>query len=293
LAVTLTFLAIRLVPGDPAQAALNQSTAPEAVLEQRRAALGLDQPGIVQYGRYLLGLAHADFGLSWSANQPVSFLIGQQLSPTLSLAIAGTLVAVAVGTLLGIGAGVGQDAIPGVLARGTAGFLLSVPVMFSGMLLIAVFAVRFRLLPGTGQGSLGHLLLPAAAVGLSGAGGIARVVEAGIGDQMDQPFVHLASAKGLRRSRVMVRHALRVGLLPALDAIALQLGYLFGGAVITEAVFARQGIGRLLLLAVLDKDLPLVQGIVILSVVVYTVVNFVADISHALLDPRLRGSVTG
>jgi len=119
------------------------------------------------------------------------------------------------------------------------------------------------------------------------------VVEAGITDLIDEPFVKMAAAKGLRRSRVLIHHALRVGLLPTLDAVALQVGYLLGGAVITEAVFARQGIGRLLLQAVLDKDLPLIQGIVILSVVVYAVVNLLADVSHAMLDPRLRQSVTG
>ena len=293
LAVTLTFFAIQLVPGDPVQAALSQSTATQDVLEQRRAQLGLDRPVLVQYGSYILGIAHADFGVSWSAGQPVAFLIGQQLRPTVSLALAGTLIAFGTGMALGLAASIGQEGFLGDLARSAAGILLSFPVMFSGMLVIGAFAVQVHLFPATGQGTLRHLVLPAVVVGLSGSGSIARTVEAGIADMLDEPFIKMAIAKGLRRTQVLVRHALRVGLLPTLDALALQVGFLLGGAVITEAVFARQGVGRLLLQAVLDKDLPLVQAIVILSVLVYAILNLFADVVHAILDPRLRGTISG
>ncbi len=290
-AVTLAFLAIHLVPGDPLDAALSQATVPSSVIEQRREALGLDRPLVAQYGRYLGSLVRGDLGLSWVGGQPVSLMIGQQLRPTASLALAGVSVAIVVGLALGLGAALGQGGWLGEASRGVTGVALALPVMFSGTLIVWVFAILLGWLPATGQGSLAHLALPAVAVGLSSAGGIARTVEAGVWEAMRQPFMPTAFAKGLRRWQAMMRHALRVGLLPTLDIIALQFGFLLGGAVVAESVFARQGVGRLLLTAVLNKDLPVVLGVVVLSAVAYGVLNLIADVAKAWLDPRIRYDV--
>lgn len=288
---TLTFLAVHLVPGDPARAALSQSTASQDVIERRREALGLDLPLPVQYGRYLSRLARGDLGVSWSAGQPVSLLIGQQIPATIRLALAALAVAVIIGGALGIASALGGGTWIGQASRSLTGLFLAVPVMVSGTVLIWLFAILLGWLPATGQGGLRFLILPALVVGLSTSGGIARTVEAGVGEALRQPFMRLARAKGLTRVQATISHALRVGLLPTLDIVALQFGFLLGGAVVTEAVFARQGLGRLLLFAVLDKDLPVVQGIVVLAAAVYTVLNAFSDIAKAALDPRIRPGV--
>ncbi len=288
LAATLTFFTLFLVPGDPAEAALSQSTASEDVLERRREALGLNLPLWDQYERYWIGLLHGDLGISWSAGQPVAYMIGQQIGPTAALAAAGMVVAVVVGIGLGLGASIWPGTWAAEACRRVTGFLLALPVMVAGILLIILFAVLLDVLPATGQGTPGQLILPALTVGLNAAGGIARTVDAGVSEAMTRSFVKVARAKGLTHSRVVIRHALRIGFLPVLDIIALQFGMLLGGAVVTESVFARQGIGRLLLTAVLDKDLPVVQGVVLISALVYSLLNLSADLARVWLDPRLR-----
>ncbi len=291
-AVTLVFGAMQIVPGDPAEAALSQSTASYDVLERRRAEMGLDQPLVKQYARYLLNLASGHLGVSWSGGQPVELLIRQELPPTVELAVCAMLVAIGTGLLLGLAGGMGQGHWIGGMCRSLVAFLLSFPVMFSGTLAIWLFAVTLGWLPATGQGTAVHVILPACVVGLSVSGGIARTIDASVSDALHEPFMLLAYAKGLTRLRAVWRHALRVGLLPILNVIAVQTGFLLGGTVVTESVFARQGIGRLLLVAVLDKDLPIVQGVVALSAVVYGLLNLLADVAHAVLDPRVRHHVT-
>lgn len=289
-AVTLAFLALRLVPGDPAEAALSQSIASQDVLEQRRAALGLDQPLPVQYGRYLVGLVRGDLGVSWLGGQPVSLLIGQQMGATFSLACAGMAVALILGVALGIAGAVGSSWVSKI-SQMTVSLLLALPPMFSGILLIWLFAVYLGWLPATGQGDVRHLVLPAVVVGLSVAGGIGRTADAGVRNALAQPFVRAVRAKGLMPSMVLWKHALRVGLLPTLDVIALQFGFLLGGTVITESLFARQGLGRVMLSAVLNKDLPVVLGVVVLAATVYGILNLIADVAHAWLDPRVRFNI--
>src|SRR5574341_5838 len=286
--LTLVFLTIHLMPGDPAQAALSQSTASQDVLERRREALGLDLPIHVQFGRYLWRLLHGDLGVSWSAGQSVGFMIASQLAPSAGLAASSMLMAVSLGTVLGLSAAVGAGNRLSGTVRAISGFLLSMPVMFTSTFLVWVFALRLGWLPATGDGDLDQLVLPAAALSPGVAASISRVVDSGVTDVMRQPFMQTALAKGLSRRQAIFRHALRVGMLPALDVIALQAGYLLGGTVVVESVFARQGVGRLMLTAVLDKDLPVVQGVVILAAATYSLLNIAADIAHALLDPRIR-----
>lgn len=290
-AITLTFLILYLTPGDPAQAALSQSTASLDSLERRREALGLDLPLPVQYGHFLLNLSRGDLGVSWTADQPVSLLIGQQLGATISLAAGGLVVALVSGVGLGLMAVANQGRWISAISRGAAGFMLGMPVVFSGILLILVFSIRLDWLPATGQGTIRQLILPSLVVGLSAAGSIARAVDTGVSEALTQPFIRAARAKGLSPGQALYRHAVRVGLLPTLDIIALQFGFLLGGAVVTETIFARQGLGRVMLTAVLNKDLPVVQGIVILAALAYSLLNLLADLSHAWLDPRIRFNV--
>nr|MBN1229301.1 ABC transporter permease [Anaerolineae bacterium] len=288
LAVSLTFLAMQIVPGDPAQAALSQSTATDDMIQSRREALGLDQPLHIQYARFLGGLLQGDLGVSWSAGQPVAVLMQEQLRPTAMLALFGLVVAVGVGVVLGLLMSISAGSLFEPIAQTFTALLLALPVMFVGTLAIWIFAVILDLLPATGQGTFCQLILPGIVVGLSGAGGIARAVDAGVRSSLEMQFVRVAYGKGLSRLAVYLKHALRVGILPVIDITALQFAYLLGGAVVTETVFSRQGIGRLLVNAVLAKDFPVIQGIVVLAALVYGVVHLAADIAHAWADPRNR-----
>jgi peptide/nickel transport system permease protein len=222
------------------------------------------------------------------SGQPVSTLVASQVRPTVSLAVAGGLCGVVIGASLGVAAGMGQGSLLGRLSRAITAATMSVPVMFTGTIAIWLFAVRLDWLPATGQGKPAALVLPALVVGITLSGAIARTVDAGITSASGQPFVMLARAKGLSHLQVAVLHSLRVGMLPALETAGLQFAFLLGGAVVTESVFARQGLGRLLLSAVLNKDVPVVQGIVILSAIASGGVTILADIAHAWLDPRVR-----
>lgn len=288
LAITLSFLLLHLVKGDPAEAALSQSAAPQEALERRREALGLNLPVMVRYGHYLARLAEGDLGTSWFGGQSVGLLVEQQAGATLSLALSAMLAASVVGLGLGIIAAAGRDNWISQASRVITGASLALPVMLTGVVLIWLFSIVLGWLPATGQGGIRHLVLPAVIVGISVSGGIARAVDAGLTNVLRQPFMQTAIAKGRSRWGALYHHGLRVGLLPVVDVIALQFGYLVGGTVVTESLFARQGIGRLLVGAVLNKDVPVVLGIVILTVVSYSMLNLLADIVHTWLDPRVQ-----
>ncbi len=284
-AITLVFVVLNILPGDPAEAALSDSSVPRAVIESRRAALGLNQPLWVQYLHYLGRLTRGDLGVSWASGQPVSMVIEEQLPSTIALAIAGMLIALLIGTVLGVWAVRGPW---NQVARFISASLLAIPVMLSGTILVGIFSLGLGWFPAGGQGTLKHLVLPALVIGLSVGSAVARAVDAGLSEALRQPFLRAARAKGLSNWQALWRHAMRPAMLPVLEMITLQFGYLLGGTVVTEALFARQGIGRVLVSAVLSKDLPVVQGVVILSVTTYSLLHIISDTGAAWLDPRIR-----
>jgi len=286
-AATLSFAAAYLAPGDPADAAFARSTAPPSVIEQRRQDLGLDRPVLVQYRDYISNLLTGSLGTSWQVGIPVNELLKNQFRPTANLAAASMLVALLIGGLLGLFPLYVESTLASVI-RAFNSLLLSFPVMFSGVLLIWFFAVQLGWLPATGQGQLSSIILPALTVGLSAAGSIALSLDAGLASTLQQPFVLAAYARGLNKNQVILKHALPVGILPTLNLIALQVGFLLSGTVVTESLFARQGLGRLLLNAVLEKDLPVIQGVIVLSALVYGVLALLTDLLQAVIDPRVR-----
>lgn len=285
---TLVFVILRLLPGDPAALMLSEAGASAEEIAQLRADLGLDQPLIVQYGQYLLDLAHGDLGTSLYAHRPVVTVIAEQLPSTIGLALAAMLIATVLGAALGIVAAVKAGTWIDSAATTLSVTGVSVPIFWSGLLLIWLFSLRLGWLPATGQGGLDHLILPALALGLASSAAIARLVRASLLDVLDQDFVRTARAKGLREGMILFRHALKNALIPVVTIIGLQFGFLLGGTVVTETVFSRQGIGRLLVNSILWKDLPVVQGAVLLAGLVYTVVNIAVDVAYAFLDPRIR-----
>ena len=288
LAATLVFVAMQVAPGDPAQTLLAASGATPAEIAERRAQLGLDDPPLLQYGRYLLQLVRGDLGRSWLHGRPVSQMILEQLPPTVVLSITAMVVGTGLGLVVGVMAAAKRGAWWDAAATALAAVSLATPTYWSGLLAILVFSLYLRWLPATGEGSLRHLVMPTLVLGFALSGSIARMVRARVSEVISEPFVTVARAQGLPSRRVLLVHILRPALAPTVTIIALQFGFLLGGAVVTETVFARRGLGRLALEAVTWRDLPVVQGIVVASALAYVFVNLGADLVHAWLDPRVR-----
>jgi len=285
---TLVFVILRLLPGDPAALMLSEAGASAEAIAQLRADLGLDKPLIVQYGQYLMNLAQGNLGTSLFAHRPVVTVIAEQLPSTIGLALAAMLIAAILGAVLGILAAVKAGTWIDSAATALSVTGVSVPIFWSGLLLIWLFSLRLGWLPATGQGGLDHLILPALVLGLASSGAIARLVRASLLEVLDQDFIRTARAKGLPEGIILTRHAMKNALIPVVTIVGLQFGFLLGGTVVTETVFSRQGIGRLLVNSILWKDLPVVQGVVLLAGLVYTLVNVAVDVAYGFLDPRIR-----
>lgn len=287
LAVSLAFVALRWAPGDALDATLARSGASEEAISERRAALGLGDPLPLQYARYWLDTIRGRWGASLVSGQPVTDLLAENARPTLTLALATLAVALALGVILGVTAGLGRPAALRWLADAIAALALATPVYWTATLAIYAFTVALGVLPGVGGEGPHALILPALVLGFHTAGSIARVTAASVRDAARGDFVRTARAKGLPEPDVL-DHILRVGLLPVVSVAALQAGFLLGGTVITETIFVRRGLGQVLLSAVINRDYPVVQGLVALSALVYTTLNAAADVLYYRLDPRVR-----
>jgi peptide/nickel transport system permease protein len=285
---TLVFLAIHLLPGDPAELMLAESGGSAESIAYLRGQLGLDDPLHVQYGRFLLNTLRGDLGRSIFTNRPVLQTILEQLPSTIELALAAMLVAIALGTGLGILAALNHNSWLDNICMTVAVAGVSVPIFWSGLLLILLFSSILHWLPATGQGGLRHLLMPALVLGFASSGTIARLVRSSLLEVLYKEYITTARAKGISERLILTRHAFKNALIPVITVVGLQFGFLLGGAVVTETVFSRQGIGRLIVDAILWKDFPLVQGGVLLAAVTYTLVNLLVDISYAFADPRIR-----
>jgi peptide/nickel transport system permease protein len=233
-------------------------------------------------------IARLDLGESWITGRRVTQMLGEAGRPTLELALAAMLVASLVGTGLGTLAasfrGTWLDSAGMTLAL----LGVSTPVAWSGLLALMIFSVALNWFPSLGGGDVLHLTWPAIVLGLASAGAIARLTRAGLLDVLTEPYITVARSKGLPGWLMLTRHVWPMALPPVLAVMALQFGFLLGGAAVTETVFARQGLGRLVVDAVLAQDLPVVQGAVLLSATAYSLVNLAADALHWLLDPRVR-----
>ena len=279
---------MHLLPGDPATLLLIRSGASAEAIAARRAQIGWDQPWLTQYATYAIGLARGDLGRSWVNGQPVARLLAAQWPYTLQLTLAAMLVAsvggVGVGALAGARRGTWADRV----GMSVALLGLSTPIAWSGLLAIWLVSVELGWLPPGGQDGWQALVLPSLVLGLTAAGPIARLVRNGFVQTLAEPFIVAARARGLPLSALLLRHVLPVAAPPVIAMIALQFGFLLGGAAVTEALFARPGIGRLAVEAILAQDLPVVQGVVLLGAATYTVVNLLADLAQWGLDPRTR-----
>ncbi len=285
---TFVFGAMRLVPGDPVLLMLQGTPISDEAMEAARAKLGVDRPIVVQYVSFLANAARGDFGDSFRSRQPVTQLIAAEFPFTLQLALGGFAVGLLLGATLGVVAGVWPNGWVDTLCMTAALAGLSLPSFWIGMLLIQVFATWLGWVPVLGTG-LDALILPSISLGLFLAGGLARLTRNAIIEVMGQDYIRTARAKGLTAWRVVAKHAMRNAVIPPLTLLGIQFALLIGGAVVTETVFARPGIGRLLVLAVLEKDFPVVQGVVVLTTAAYVLINVAIDIAYGIIDPRMQG----
>jgi ABC-type dipeptide/oligopeptide/nickel transport system permease component len=284
---TVVFGAMRLAPGDPVLLMLQGTPVSDAAMDAARASLGLDRPLAVQYVSFLANAARGDLGTSFRNRQPVTQLIADELPYTLQLAIGGLVVGLLLGGTLGIVAGVWPNGWIDTVCMTLALAGLSLPSFWIGMLLIQLFASQLGWVPVLGTG-LDALILPSITLGLFLAGGLARLVRNSIIEVMTQDYIRTAHAKGLTALRVVAKHALRNAVIPPLTLLGIQFALLIGGAVVTETVFARPGIGRLLVRAVLEKDFPVVQGVVVFTTAAYVLINLLIDIAYGIIDPRVQ-----
>ena len=291
LGVTLVVFAMTwLTPGDPVVALLGetaQGISTEAREDLRR-ELGLDRPWPAQYLGYMAGLVQGDLGTSIRSRRPVLVEVTDRLPATAELAIAGLAIAVVLGVSLGVAAALKRRTWVDAAAIAVALIGVSVPVFWSGFLLMMVFSLELGWLPASGRGDWRNLILPATTVGVASAAFIARITRGAVLETLGQDYVRTARAKGLRARVVVVRHALRNALLPIVTVVGLQLGSLLGGAVLTETVFAWPGVGRMLVDAIIARDLPLVQGTVLVISLLFILVNLAVDLSYAAINPRVR-----
>lgn len=287
LVLTLVFLLIHIVPGDPVQQMLGEGAAP-AEVEQLRHALGLDQPLAEQYGRYLAGLVRGDLGQSFRFQAPVGRIIFERYPATLQLAAVALLVCAAIGIPVGVLAAYRRGR-PADRAASVFTLLgLAVPNFALGPVLILFFSIELGWLPVSGRGGPLYFVLPAATLGAALAAILTRMVRGAMLEELSSDYVRTARAKGLSTLAVLLRHALRNALIPIITILGLQFGTLLAGTIVTESIFSWPGIGRLTVQAISARDYPLLQGCILVISVSYVLVNLLTDLLYALIDPRVR-----
>jgi peptide/nickel transport system permease protein len=285
--LTLVFLLIHLIPGDPVEVMLGES-ALAADREQLRHRLGLDVPAPVQYARYLAGAVTGDLGVSIRYGQPVARLLAERVPATVELTFAALAVAVALALPLGLLCAVrkGRAVDHGAMVAALVG--VSMPNFWLGPLLILAFSVNLGWLPLAGKAGPLSFVLPAITLGTAMAAILTRMVRASVLEVLHRPFVAAAVAKGLPPRRVLLGHVLGNALIPVITVIGLQFGALLAGAIITETIFAWPGLGRLTIEAIQTRDYPLVQGCVLVICLGYLMASLLADLCYAAADPRVR-----
>jgi peptide/nickel transport system permease protein len=292
----ITFGLMRFVPGDPVDVMYGidrPDPAARAAIEQK---LGLDQPTWVQYARWVGRAVTGDFGFSYRSNQAVTTLIAQRLPASLLLVVASVILTIAVAIPLGFLAAVRRDSLADVAGTAAALLSLSVPPFVSGLLLVLLFSVALHLLPpmstppaNSGPAAwAGYLILPTITLAATLLGVVVRLTRSTVLEELGKDYVRTARAKGLLERAVLVQHVLKNALLPVVTLLGLQLSYLIGGTIIVEIVFAWPGIGSLAVDAILARDYPVVQALVLLIAALVVFISLIVDVSYAVLDPRLR-----
>jgi ABC-type dipeptide/oligopeptide/nickel transport system permease component len=293
---TVIFIIVRVAPGDPAIAVLGDNASQEAV-EALRERMGLNEPLWQQYVTFLSDLARGDLGNSLKTNQPVWNRIRSALPYTIQLTVAAIIFGLVTGIPVGVITAVKRNQAPDYIGRVVSLFGLSFPAFYLGILLMYLFAVRLDLLPAVGgppfhnvRQNLSHLILPAVTLGLIETAYIARMTRSVMIGILGDEFIRTARAKGLRENTVLVRHALRAGLIPVVSLVGIFAISLIGSSVLVEEVFARPGLGKLMVGATKQKDYTALQSIMVVYAFIILIINIITDIVYTMIDPRVRYS---
>jgi len=283
----IVFLILHLAPGDPVDLIVGPNVTPE-VYESIRRKLGLDQPLIIQYLRFMKSVIKGDLGVSILQERPVIELILERLPVTLQIGFAGFLITFVIAIPTGVLAAVNRNTIIDYSCMTGAMLGISLPTFWFGLLLMYFFAYKMRLFPISGYGSLKHLILPAFALGLTNAAITARMVRSSMLEVLKQDYIRTARSKGLAERVVIYQHALKNAMIPIITLMGLRLGWIIGGSVMLEIVFSIPGLGRLMVESILSRDYPVVQGSMIVLTSSIILANILADILYAVVDPRIR-----
>jgi len=289
--VFITFILLNVVPGDPITLMMREHISPD-VVARVKGQMHLDDPVLLRFLRYLGGILHGDFGISYKLNRPVSYLLASAFPNTLVLTLAAALISWIIGIPAGILSAVRRYSFVDNFFMTFSLLGVSMPVFWSGLLFQYIFSLKLGLLPVAGLNGPLYLIMPAIVLGWSSAGTIARLTRSSLLEVMRNDYIRTARAKGLHEIRVIMNHALKNSLLPVVTVMALQVAGLLSGAVITESVFAIPGIGRVAVNAIQNRDMPLLQGSVVLTTFLVVAGNLVADILYAYLDPRIKYGAT-
>jgi len=292
--VTIVFFAMHLLPGDPAIAILGEYASAEALADLRE-KLGLNRPLLTQYLSFLGNLIRGDLGTSLSNSKPVSFLIIRMLPYSIELSMSAILISILIGIPIGILSALKRNMFIDYIGRTFALLGFSTPSFYLGILLLIFFSLKLDLFPMIGGGELDdfrsrlyHLVLPAFSLGLVNASMVMRMTRSTLLDIMNEDYIQTARSKGLREGKVIYKHALRNALIPVIAVIGVYVGVTMGTAVLTEIVFNRPGIGKLLVGAVYDRDYPTIQGTLVIFATFIALVNLFTDLSYGITDPRIR-----
>lgn len=287
----IVFLILHALPGDPAMLMLagaeGGAVSAERIAELQE-AMGLNDPLPVQYGRFLLGILRGNLGESIRLRTPVTEVILERFAFTIQLSLGGLACALLLGITTGVLSALRPNGWTDVLFSLMAYFGMSMPLFWLGLMLIFLFAFQLKWFPPSGSEGLDRLVLPSLTLGFVSAGAISRLTRSSLMEVLHEDYIRTAQAKGLARHRIVQRHALKNALIPVVTIVGLQFGGMLAGAVVTETVFSRPGLGRLVVQAILWKDYPLAQGIILFMAVLFLSANLLVDISYAWLDPRIR-----
>jgi peptide/nickel transport system permease protein len=285
----VTFLMVHAVPGDPVSVLLGDHATAEDIARLRH-ELGLDRPLPEQYLRYIGRAVRGDLGTSIRTGQPVIQAIRERFGATIQLTVAAILLSTVSGLLIGVVGAVSRNRTIEFLSSVFPLVGLSLPTFWSGLLLITLFGLVLGWVPVVGDAGLRSLVLPAISLALPTAAVVARMTRTTMLGTLSQDFVRTARAKGIPGHLIVYKHALKAALIPVVTVVSLQFGALLGGAIVVESVFARPGLGRLAVEAILARDFPLIQGVVLVSAAIFVLVNFAAEVVYSALDPRIARS---
>ncbi len=288
-AATLVFLILYWLPGDPAALIAGDDASPQMVANIQ-ARLGTNAPLWHQYITYIGHLLHGDLGTSFTTNEPVSHRLAGQLGASLQLTFSACLISILAGVVFGVIAGVNHDRWVDHLIQSVTMFMTSMPPFWFGLLLVMIFSVTLRWLPAIGSGSLRQLILPSLCLSSLLSAQLTNMVRNSVIDVLEEPFVTTLRGKGLLERSVLYRHVLRNALIPAITMFGLLVGELLSSAVVVETVFARQGLGRLMVEALGVKDIPMIMGVTLFASTFLILANLLVDLSYSWIDPRVRAA---